>query len=152
MYFLVWKIDSTDSKQFHYFSLSSIEPLSRKIWKSLNNSDNKKLSLERMTEAQKDECNRMIEYTRKLLIREFNYDSEFTAISKSFSGYLIYRSCSKQFSCETRWKIKINIIKKKATVKFTKKCLHLFSNEKKSNSWFFLASNFRWKIKTILKK
>ncbi len=139
-YYIFSPLDSISQSPSHFFSLSAIEPLSRTIWKSLDNNENKRLCLERMNEAQADECNRMIEYTRKLLIREFNYDSEFTAILKSRSGYLIYRSCSNQFSCETRWKININFSKRKAIVKFNKKCSHMFSNERKSKLYFILAT------------
>ncbi len=89
-------------KKDRHFSLKLSEPLSKQIWNSLEN-ETWYIVRKKMTQIQKEECNRLIEYTENLIVNELGHKSTFTAISKTMTGYTIYRSCSK--GCHSRWTI-----------------------------------------------
>ena len=89
-------------KNDRHFSLKLNEPLSKKIWEGLEN-ENWYMIRKKMNKDQKEECDRLIEYTENLIIKELGHKSTFTAISKTITGYTIYRSCTK--GCHSRWTI-----------------------------------------------
>jgi len=68
------------AKKDRHFSLKLNEPLSRKIWNSLEN-ENWYMIRKQMTKVQREECNRLIDYTEMLITTELGHKSTFTAIS-----------------------------------------------------------------------
>ena len=83
-----------------------------------------------MTELQKSETNKVIDWIRELIINELDHKTSFGFIRKVSDGYYIERRCSKNNKCDGIWYSHINIHSRRVTVTITGDCTHYFSKEK----------------------
>jgi hypothetical protein len=111
------------------FRLSSAEQLDVDIWNSFKNIKSK-LNRSEMTELQKCETNKVIDWIRELLINELDHKTSFGFIRKVCDGYYIERRCSKNNICDGIWYSHVDIHNRIVTVTTTGCCNHFFSKEK----------------------
>ena len=111
------------------FKLSSAEQLDVDIWNSFKNIKSKLNRLD-MTELQKSETNKVIDWIRELLINELDHKTSFGFIRKVCDGYYVERRCSKNNKCDGIWYSHVDIHTRIVTVTTTGNCTHYFSQEK----------------------
>ena len=83
-----------------------------------------------MSDPQKREANKVIDWARELLINEFDHKTSFGFIRKVSDGYYIERRCSKNNKCDGIWYSHIDIFSRMVTVTISGNCEHYFSKEK----------------------
>lgn len=99
-----------------------------------------------MTDLQKIETNKIMNWIRELIINELDHKTSFEYIRKVSEGYYMQRRCSKNNICDGIWYSHIDIYSKIVTVTATGECSHYFSKEKSKNFiqfvFFFFLKNF----------
>ena len=135
--FLFSEKKPTKQNEEKIFKLSSAEQLDTEVWNSFKNIKSKLNRLE-MTELQRSETNKVIDWIRELLINELDHKTSFGFIRKVCDGYYIERRCSKNNKCDGIWYSHINIHTRIVTVSITGGCNHYFSQEKSNLNFFFI--------------
>ena len=111
------------------FKLSPADFLDIDVWNSFKNIKSKLNRLE-MSELQRCETNKVIEWIKELLMNELDHKTSFGFIRKVCDGYYIERRCTKNNKCDGIWYSHIDIRTRIVTVTITGNCPHYFSQEK----------------------
>ena len=108
------------------FKLSTSDQLDMEIWSSFKNVKSK-LDRLKMSDPQKREANKIIDWTRELIINELDHKTSFSFVRKVNDGYYIERCCSKNNKCNAIWCSNIDIYDRMITVTSIGDCDHYFS-------------------------
>ena len=127
-------------KRIQDASAAEAKPLNKNIWKNVKTASNKSsrnriIKLQEISEEERTECRRLIDYGINLVATYFDRKITFGLMSKTSIGYYIQLNCTKR-KCNT-WYIRINIINNQVNVKSKSLCQHLLSDEP-SNIFFCL--------------
>ena len=112
--------------------------MNKNIWKNVKTNKSsryRKIKLQEISEEERTECRRLIDYGINLVATHFDRKISFSSINKTGIGYSIRLHCTKR-KCNT-WYIRINIINNQVNVKSKSLCQHLLSDEP-SNIFFCL--------------
>ena len=123
------------------FIFSEAKPLNKNIWKNVKTASNKSsrnriIKLQEISEEERTECRRLIDYGINLVATHFDRKISFSSINKTGIGYYIKLLCTKR-KCSSYWSIRINIINNQVNEKCKSLCEHLLSDEP-SNIFFCL--------------
>ena len=108
------------------------EPFNYEAWLNFKNvRRNLRINRDKLSEPQLTECNRIIEYTKHLILNEYDRRTCFNGIRKTDIGYEIYRECTKNSSqnCDSLWTVYIDLFKSRTNVTYNRLCEHTNSNE-----------------------
>lgn len=85
-----------------------------------------------MNNVKLNECNRIQNYFRDYILKNYNSNTVYQIISKTLYGYRLERMCQRKAltkgKCSTRWQLCVNIFKSECKITCKQVCSH--ENEK----------------------
>ena len=104
-------------------------PLDKSIWQNLTNDltdkRNPRIKLLEISETDRIECRRIINYGSGLVASLFDRKITFSSILKTSTGYSVKFQCKKKKACNSSWRICINLTNNQVNVKCNRLCSHL---------------------------
>ena len=110
--FLDKNISNNQPKVDHSLISSEIKKFDKNIWKKLTNNANcgYRISPKIISEEEKKECRKIVDYAVKLIIAQFDRKTHLKRLIKTLTGYLVKLTCTKSRSdCKSSWAIRINL-------------------------------------------
>ena len=131
----------------HPFVLPSSVQLVKNIWNKLKNHTRFGINLTELSgAAARKECEKIIEYSRNLVVTQLDWSGSFKNIRKTTFGYSVQFACSNG-RCKSSWYIRINNSTNEVKASCKKPCDHLISIEK--SKFLILISYFNLFVNII---
>lgn len=97
-------------------------------WQSISNSKYYHVSVLDLNDSQKNEIQKLKDFSQQLIVKEFNRRTFCNQIKKTANGFLVLRYCSAgKRNCRMIWSVDVDLFKNQATINFNKMCEHLES-------------------------